>query len=625
MKKRRIPFAMLLCALLACSLAGFLLLCRYDNKYNWPGPRGRQGVLKMNPGDRQRYPLFFLVDGWEFYRGYHTPDELDGLSPDRVLYLGQYGGYELDDPAADPCGSATYRLTILTEGGHDWLLEMPEAYSACRLWVNGEAYYSSGEPDPKRYSPAIADAPVAIRAEGAVELVIAVSNFDSFYSGLIYPPAFGTPKAVGLLRSLRLALHSAAIAAALLVGGSCLLLGLRQGRRAGSAGFALLCLCYFGYAGYPVAHAVGITGGWWYLFEKLSLYGMLFALTVVAGQLCKAPLRIRTAAFSVGMAVCALVTGFPLLPGAWDAVAMRLYSVLLHLYQWAAAVYLIVLCVADAWRGNQQARALLCGTGVFGCALLARAAAPLYEPAVTGWPAEWGGLVLIFVIAGILIGENLRVWREGLAAQSALAVQKEEADLLARYLETTARRNHEVQQNYGLLRFYQTQGETEKLARLLEQLCGETADVLQVYAPHRLLNAILTAKLARARALNIDIQQEVACVPSELPYEDVDLCSLMGNLLDNAVEACERMPAGMARVLRVGIQCANGSFSVIIRNTAHGDLPGRTAKRDTVLHGHGLTVVAQIVEKYGGIQTAYLEDGYFTYSVALPLDCKPDG
>ena len=70
--------------------------------------------------------------------------ELDGLSPDRVLYLGQYGGYELDDPAADPCGSATYRLTILTEGGHDWLLEMPEAYSACRLWVNGEAYYSSG-------------------------------------------------------------------------------------------------------------------------------------------------------------------------------------------------------------------------------------------------------------------------------------------------------------------------------------------------------------------------------------------------------------------------------------------------------------------------------------------------
>lgn len=114
-------------------------------------------------------------------------------------------------------------------------------------------------------------------------------------------------------------------------------------------------------------------------------------------------------------------------------------------------------------------------------------------------------------------------------------------------------------------------------------------------------------------------------MPSELPYEDVDLCSLMGNLLDNAVEACERMPAGMARALRVGIQCANRSFSVIIRNTAHGDLPGRTAKRDTVLHGHGLTVVTQIVEKYGGIQTASLEDGYFTYSVALPLDCKPDG
>ena len=85
------------------------------------------------------------------------------------------------------------------------------------------------------------------------------------------------------------------------------------------------------------------------------------------------------------------------------------------------------------------------------------------------------------------------------------------------------------------------------------------------------------------------------------------------------MEACERMPEGMARVIWVGVQCANGSFSVIIRNTVHGDLPGRTAKRDVVLHGHGLTVVTEIVEKYGGIQTAYLEDGYFTHSVALPV------
>ena len=118
MKKRRIPFAMLLCALLACSLAGFLLLCRYDNKYNWPGPRGRQGVLKMNPGDRQRYPLFFLVDGWEFYRGYHTPDELDGLSPDRVLYLGQYGGYELD--FSKPFERLTMVDAVKKYAGVDW-------------------------------------------------------------------------------------------------------------------------------------------------------------------------------------------------------------------------------------------------------------------------------------------------------------------------------------------------------------------------------------------------------------------------------------------------------------------------------------------------------------------------
>lgn len=76
-------------------------------------------------------------------------------------------------------------------------------------------------------------------------------------------------------------------------------------------------------------------------------------------------------------------------------------------------------------------------------------------------------------------------------------------------------------------------------------------------------------------------------MPSELPYEDVDLCSLMGNLLDNAVEACERMPAGMG-------PCAPGGHSVR-KPKLFCDYPqygpwgfaGRTAKRDTVRMGMG--------------------------------------
>ena len=80
----------LLCGALI-ALATCFFQYRYDNKYNFPGPRAREGVLDLSQhaGDQ---PFSILAYGWELYpQLLLAPGEFDGHEP-LFVYLGQYGG-----------------------------------------------------------------------------------------------------------------------------------------------------------------------------------------------------------------------------------------------------------------------------------------------------------------------------------------------------------------------------------------------------------------------------------------------------------------------------------------------------------------------------------------------------
>ena len=61
------------------------------------------------------------------------------------LDIGQYGGFELGDINQNAHGQATYRLRIFDEPHQVMTLQIPEIYSAYKLYINGQLYYQSGE------------------------------------------------------------------------------------------------------------------------------------------------------------------------------------------------------------------------------------------------------------------------------------------------------------------------------------------------------------------------------------------------------------------------------------------------------------------------------------------------
>jgi sensor histidine kinase regulating citrate/malate metabolism len=112
-------------------------------------------------------------------------------------------------------------------------------------------------------------------------------------------------------------------------------------------------------------------------------------------------------------------------------------------------------------------------------------------------------------------------------------------------------------------------------------------------------------------------------VPPELTVSDLDLCVLIGNLIDNAVEACEKLEAGESgRFIRLYIGVLKKQLYITITNGT-GEIVRKldeeyiTAKRGN--HGHGLKRINKIVEKYGGFINRKNEPGVFVTEILLPL------
>lgn len=135
-----------------------------------------------------------------------------------------------------------------------------------------------------------------------------------------------------------------------------------------------------------------------------------------------------------------------------------------------------------------------------------------------------------------------------------------------------------------------------------------------------MVDAILNSKLSLMKSKEIAINA-TARVPSELSITDVDLCIVIGNLLDNAMEACERLENG-DRFARIYISAKNNHLYMSFTNSSGkkaekvGGLFASSKGQD---HGIGLSRVDSIVKKYGGYVTRASEDGGFTTEVILPL------
>ena len=181
---------------------------------------------------------------------------------------------------------------------------------------------------------------------------------------------------------------------------------------------------------------------------------------------------------------------------------------------------------------------------------------------------------------------------------------------------------HDYRNHIQAMKVLAAEGDLDALKKYLDKLDEDlnTVDVV-VKTGNKMTDAILNSKISLAKSKGINVIAD-AKVPVELKMSDIDLCIVIGNLFDNAIEASLALPEE-ERLIRLYMDIKNTQLYMCLTNfTSVKKLKkqgGRYVTTKGEGHGFGLVRVDDIIERYGGYISRNSEDGAFTTEIMLPV------
>lgn len=248
-------------------------------------------------------------------------------------------------------------------------------------------------------------------------------------------------------------------------------------------------------------------------------------------------------------------------------------------------------------------------------------------------PLYWYNTLLFLLCLLISALSQLRSMTEREAQIQALSAREsmaqEQLAVLQESDESLRRMRHETVNHYTVLQKLSQAGAWDRLEKYLEDLLADAEAVpAMAYVAHPAINAVLTTILARAQKLGIKIEHEVS-VPETLPFPDTELCTVLMNLLQNALDANALAPDGTEKWLRVSIHIRGAHLYIGVENSRFDPVKYdedtglcHTTKEDRTIHGYGLKAVQAIARKYQSELLLDFPDGLFSASTALQMPEK---
>ena len=187
---------------------------------------------------------------------------------------------------------------------------------------------------------------------------------------------------------------------------------------------------------------------------------------------------------------------------------------------------------------------------------------------------------------------------------------------------------HDYRNHIQAMKAYAANGDMDAIKRYLDELDTDLSTVDTVIRTgNPMTDAILNSKISLARSRNIDVRAD-AHIPVKLRLSELDLCCIIGNLFDNAIEASMAL-AEEQRLIRVYMDMKGSQLYISFTNFTAGKKlrkrEGRFATTKGGGHGFGLVRIDAIVERLSGYISRNSEDGAFTTEILLPTDNSSPG
>ena len=247
--------------------------------------------------------------------------------------------------------------------------------------------------------------------------------------------------------------------------------------------------------------------------------------------------------------------------------------------------------------------------------------AQMFNVAVAGglWLITLANYYFFYVISN-MTHENTTLL--AMRQKDAMELEKFEANQL-NYDELRMIR-HEIKNHDFYMKELVEAGRYDELKEYLESNLAEHADWLRTYeCGNYTVDVILNHEMTAARRFGVEIVPEVL-IQKELPWPAEDICSLLSNLLDNAIEAARDSGAAEKKIL-FRMQPRQEYLFIRVSNPVSPDVPEgskqhlHTTKADKEVHGFGTRVMRRIVKKYNGSIRFEVKDGQFITDVMLEV------
>ncbi len=189
-------------------------------------------------------------------------------------------------------------------------------------------------------------------------------------------------------------------------------------------------------------------------------------------------------------------------------------------------------------------------------------------------------------------------------------------------IEDARKMRHDVRHHFLILEAFAKEGDTQGVLDYLNEVSEKSlGDGVLVYCKHFATNTLLSYYSQQAATNHIGFT--VKCnIPSEIGISNKDLTVIFGNLLENAMNAVNKVETG-DRSIDVKAKYQDAGLSIIIKNTSVAapkmDKNGRYISTSHNGYGIGIDSVKTIVKKYNGFMDIKFEDGIVTISIMLMI------
>lgn len=584
------------------------------------------GLLTLTDEELEQTDLHFLIHGWAFYPGVLlTPEEWTAHGTEHYMIYTSIGERtRFDQPdGVTPHGYGTYVLTLeLPEDPAQYGLELPEIYSAYRLYLNGNLELQVGEPDLEHYQPRTQNRMVTFTGSGFTTILLAVRDDSHFYSGLVYPPALGTPLAVNLSRGLRLGLAVCVTLCGVLGAALAAYFGVRM-RHKNALLFALLCLAGSLFTAYPILHsAAALPPRPWYALEISVGYAMVVLVVTLQNRLCQTRRPVALTVEIAGWLFCLTALCYGLLSPYLTIPVMKVFSLLIFCFKIGSAVYLLGAALRAVRQQVPQAAPLFFAAAFYATLLLWDRLLPAFEPVVTGWFGEWGSFAMTLTIGYVLWRDIVSAYRFNLPSRRSTG--RWSGNWPCRWSTPTSSPSAPTKTDGSSTTSVSTCVPSRswrdrlRAVRRPRNTAGSCCAIWRISLPFwhggpgcpPAVSATgrrwtpccnITAPPAQRQEIRADL---ALTIPAGVPLGDVEWCTVLGNLLENALEACQRQSRGERR-LSLTSWATEGTLFLLVENTydgwfdrSEGHILSR--KAGGVRCGIGLSSVRETVERHGG-------------------------